>query len=65
MELFFKKIFIISVKLRFSKKYYKEHQSVAIECIKRRRIECPKHSGAILQEDFHCKCQVKVFGKGS
>jgi hypothetical protein len=48
MELFFKKILIISVKLRFLKKYCEKHQSVALECIKRRRIECPKHSGALL-----------------
>jgi hypothetical protein len=48
MELFFKKIFIISVKLRFPKKYHKEGQSIILECIKRRRIECPKHSGALL-----------------
>lgn len=38
---------------------------VALECIKRKIMECIEHNGALLQKDFHYKRQVRVSGKGS
>ncbi len=58
----FKKIFIINIKLRFLGKDWEECQSVALEWIKKKTL-CTKHNQALIQEDFHCKHQIKVSKK--